>query len=415
MVFFLVVFPFLFGTLDMLGVPRMAWYLMDATWLGLALYMIRFSHLLNLKSVRNITGWCLLFLMYTALVYIAQYQSPMYYLWGLRNNFRFYVAFLAFIFFMDGEVLEKSIRWLDKLFWLNVLISMIQYLFLGVQGDQLGGVFGTGTGANSYTNIFFSITIAKSLLMYMEGDEGTLTCMFKCGSSLLIAALAELKFFFLEFVLIIVLASLFTKFSWRKLLIIFGGAIGITICAEILMNLFPMYQGWFTLDRILKTAIRPEGYTQTGDLSRLGAIGQINNMWLTRLPEQLFGLGLGNCDTANFDIVNTPFYESYGAYHYTWISYAFMYLECGWVGLILYFGFFVLVYLGARRAERRCTGEAKTYCRLGKIMAICCALISIYNSSLRTEAGYMAYFVLAIPFINQRKEKKDAARNEVVQ
>ena len=49
---------------------------------------------------------------------------------------------------------------------------------------------------------------------------------------------------------------------------------------------------------------------------------------------------------------------------------------------------------------------------IAKIMAILCVLISVYNSSLRTEAGYMAYFILAIPMVIQ-KEQKNAQRWEL--
>ena len=113
-----------------------------------------------------------------------------------------------------------------------------------------------------------------------------------------------------------------------------------------------------------------------------------------------------------FDFLNTPFYEAYGTMHYTWISYAMMYLECGWIGLIFYFGFFVLVYLSIRRIEKRCSGVATTYCRMGRILALMCMIIAIYNSSLRTEAGYMMYFALSVPFVMRRDQIGAARRGE---
>jgi hypothetical protein len=82
-----------------------------------------------------------------------------------------------------------------------------------------------------------------------------------------------------------------------------------------------------------------------------------------------------------------------------------MYLETGWIGLAFYWSFFVLVYFGILRIERRCEGTAKSYCRIGRIMAAMCIPISIYNGSLRMEAGYMAYFVLAVPFVLRKNGK----------
>ena len=49
------------------------------------------------------------------------------------------------------------------------------------------------------------------------------------------------------------------------------------------------------------------------------------------------------------------------------------------------------------------------------IFAICCILIAIYNSSLRMEAGYMAYFVLALPFVESAKPQGDVVENNLKQ
>ena len=166
----------------------------------------------------------------------------------------------------------------------------------------------------------------------------------KCAAVLVVAALAELKFFFVEFAIILALASLFTGFTWRKFAIILGGILGLAVCATLLMEIFPIFEGWFSFDRMLETATSDKGYTSSGDLNRLTAIPRINELWLTHWSQRVFGMGLGNCDTSSFAIVNTPFFEQYGHMHYTWMSYAIMYLECGWVGLIFYFGFFALVY-----------------------------------------------------------------------
>lgn len=66
---------------------------------------------------------------------------------------------------------------------------------------------------------------------------------------------------------------------------------------------------------------------------------------------------------------------------------------------------FMLVYLSIRRIEKRCSGVATTYCRMGRILALMCMIIAIYNSSLRTEAGYMMYFALAVPFTMNKVQK----------
>ena len=78
-----------------------------------------------------------------------------------------------------------------------------------------------------------------------------------------------------------------------------------------------------------------------------------------------------------------------------------MILETGIIGLICYCSFFVRVALKSV-AVYRTNKHRELECRLAELMSIISLVLIIYNASLRTEAGYMVYFVLALPFINDR-------------
>ena len=294
----------------------------------------------------------------------------------------------------------------DKLFWLNAAVSVYQFFALSLDRDHLGGLFGTERGANGYTNLFFLIMVTKEILLYLD-KHGTIgRCVAVCGIALVISAMAELKFFFVEFLIVIVLAVMLTNFTWRKLWIILGGLVGVTVCVTLLTSLFPVFEGFLSLDRLWASATSDRGYTHSGDLNRLTAIPQINELWLKSGWQRIFGLGLGNCDTSTYAMLNTPFYESYGKMHYMWISYAMIYLETGWIGLLFFWGFFVLVYFRIRRIEKHTEGIARSYCRISRIMAVMCFVVSFYNGSLRTEGGYMAYLILAVPFVIDRNRTR---------
>lgn len=412
LIWLLVVMPFLFSILnELLGLPTAIRYILDIAWMVLLVILIRFNGLIH-KKRKMFTVWIMLFLFYTLFAYLPQYQSVLYYLWGVRNNFRMYVLFLAVAVFLSEEEGKAFFELFDRLFWINVVVSLIQYFGMGYSGDYLGGIFGTEKGANGYTNIYFSIVLIRSVVFYLEKKESTKTCVSKCIAALLICALAELKFFFVEFLLIIAMAVLLTDFTWRKFWVVVGGVLGVLAGVTLLSMLFPEFAGWFSVEWIISSALSNRGYTSSGDLNRLNAIPRINDMWLKSFPERLFGLGLGNCDTSSFAFLNTPFFRKHGRMHYSWLSHAHIYLECGWIGLIFYFGFFVLVYFAANRIRKNSTGIKNTYSRMAMILAVVCMATSIYNSSLRTEAAYMAYFVLALPFTKsignptpQRKER----------
>lgn len=404
LIWLLILMPFMLATMnEVLGLPYAVRYIMDAAWLVLTVLMLLMRSRQKKQQVGDLMIWVLLFFLCTLLVYIVQYQSIWYYLWGFRNNFRFYAAFFAFSLFLSAEDIEYYVGIFDKLFWIDVVVCVYQYFALNVHQDYMGGLFGS-QGGNSFTNIYFLIVLSMSMVRYLERKEKMGSCIAKSAAALAVAAMSELKFFYIEFVLLIILSSLFTHFTWRKLWTILGGIAAVIAGAGLLTIIFPAWGDWFSLNWFWETATSDVGYTGSGDLNRLTAIPKINELWLTHWSQRIFGMGLGNCDTASYAIVNTSFFEQYGHMHYTWLSYAVMYLECGWVGLIFSFGFFVLVFWEIQRISRRSDSDAKTYCRISSIMAILCAIIAIYNSSLRAEGAYMVYFVLAIPFVFAREE-----------
>lgn len=405
----LLLLPFCFGAAnDLLGLPYGIRYLLDVVWVLLLVYLLRFRASVNWRKVGMLAVWVTAFLACTAFVYPVQYQSVLYYLWGLRNNFRFYAAFFAFAAFLTREDAQSYEAFFDKLFWLNAGVTVVQYFVLGIQGDHLGGIFGTASGVNGYTNIFFLVVLSRCLVRYLEKREEAALCAAKCLTAVVIAALAELKFFYVELPVLLALAVLVTEFTWRKFWVILGGGGAVLAGAALLAVCFPQYDGWFSPEWMLEVASSDRGYTSSGDLNRLTAIAGINGLWLKHWSQRIFGMGLGNCETSAFALLNTPFYRSYGHMHYSWMSHAFLYLETGWVGLGFYFGFFLLVYRKAYRLEKTCSPGEKTGCRVARIMAVCCLLLSVYNSSLRAEPAYMVYFTLAVPFMDGTgKEEKD--------
>lgn len=410
LVYGLLFLPFMLGALEeLLGVPRAVGYLLDVAWGTLLVLMVWKGLKEDLRESRFLVLWVAAFFGYTLITYMFRYQSPLYYLWGFRNNFRFYVVFFAFVLFLTPNAVEKILEWFDILFWVNFAASLVQCFGFGIWQDWLGGIFGTQMGVNGWTTIFFVIVLAKSMLFYLNDRESAWLCAAKCAAALLVSALAELKFFNVAFLMMAGLAVLFSGIDWQNLFssqrnrkkylflaLCFAGSL---ISSVAVGRLYPSFQNWFMPDQMLEIVATEKGYTWSNDLNRLTAIPKINKLWLTEWNQRIFGLGLGNTDTASFAFLNTPFFEEYGDMHYNWFSYAIMYLECGLIGLLFYWGFFGWVFLAATKYEKQCKGNAAIYCCMARIAAPLCCLISVYNSSLRIESAYMMFFVLALPFI----------------
>ena len=343
---------------------------------------------------------------YLLVVYLFQYQSVFYFLWGFRNNFRFFIAFFAFIVFLDETDAKTWFRLLDILFWINAVLSVIQFLILDVRGDFLGGIFGIEGSSNAFTMVFSIIVVGRTVLAAFNGQVKMSKAVWFSVASLLVAVLAEIKVYFIIYILILGMAAAFTRFSFRKLIIIMVGAAAIIFSSRILVSLFE-YDASMTLDYFIDLATK-ETYSSGDDINRLSAISTLSQTVVTNPLDQFFGLGLGNCDTSAFAICNTPFYQRYGHLHYTWFTAPMIFLEMGYIGLGLYILFFVMCVLLIWRKLKAGVGN-KLNCQLALMMAVLCIILVFYNSSLRIESAYMIYFVLALPFVRSEEEISAAA------
>ena len=407
-VLFTLIMPFFFSLLmELLGLPSILKYTLDVAWICLLAFIL-FKRSLHLDApVRHLIYIIVLFFLMTIIGLVMNYQSILYYLWGLRNNLRFFVFFIACIVFMKSRTAGSVLKLFNLLLWINVPIVLFQYVFMGKNQDYLGGIFGVQTGCNGYMNIFLVIVTTWSILLYLNKKESMANCFLKCGVALLIAALSELKAFFIELIIVVFLATLITRFSWKKLWIIVGVSVGVVVGAELVGKIFPNFSDWFQWEKIWETISSEKGYTSRGDMNRMTAISIALERFLDTGGEKLFGLGLGNCDYATFDFLTTPFYRLYHRLNYVWFSSSFLILETGFVGLILYCFFFVRLFFAARKEAKKQKREKKIYAQAAQILSVVCVVLIIYNSSLRVESAYMMFFALALPFIGSADENDE--------
>lgn len=398
---FIVVYPFLIAFLiQFCGLPSTMKYVLDIAWCLVTVLSILQPRMYIRRKALPFFLIVGLFLLYTLIFYLINYQSAIFYLWGFRNNFRYYAAFFAFALYLTERDTGYLLRFVDILFWVNVPISFVQFFVLGYSQDYLGGIFGVERGCNGYSMIFFCIVIGKSLLSYMNGEESTIKCFTKCGLSLIISAMAELKMYFIVFVIILIMAAMLTKFSIRKFWIIFAASIMIMVGSSLLVIIFGS-SNQLSFSRIIEL-ITASNYSSAEDLGRFTAIPTIARRFLTSLPDRLFGMGLGNCETSSFSICNTPFFQTYSYLHYTWFSSACLFLETGITGLVFYLSFFVLSFCSSYNQMKQGQGNL-LYCQMAMIIAVLCIILTFYNASLRADVGYVAFFALALPHV--RKER----------
>lgn len=347
-----------------------------------------------------------LFFFITLVGYLFNYQSVFYYLWGLRNNIRMFVAFFAFAYLADWEDAKGWIKALDVLFVINFAVVILQY-FSGYGQDYIGGIFGTSKGCNGSLLIFLCIVFAKTILSFMRGEEKMSKCIFVSVASLLVSTLSELKMFFILFILILFMASFMTAHSIKKTLFFAFGAVLVVLFGTLLTVLYKDFTDFLSFDSLIK-ALTDTGYATDEDIGRFTALPVISQRFLPGFFRKLFGLGLGNCDSSSLSMFNTPFFKSHQTVHYSYFSYAFLFLETGFVGLALYASFFVASFFVSRKLKKLEMAD-EFACQMSIILSVISLILLVYNSSLRMEIGFMLFFVLALPIIsaNEQRESDD--------
>lgn len=396
--------------IEIFKIPSVITYFIDAALIVFVIILILRKSFIFSKELTPFSCVILLFLTYTLVVYIFKFQSPFYYFWGVRNYFRFYVAFFAFVLMMNKNKADSYLKILDMLYWVNAVVIAVQIL-MGYRQDYLGGLFGVSKGCNASTLVFITIVVAKSVLEFMNGKEKITLCLLKSSIALVVSIFSELKMFFFLFVGVVILATLLTSFSWKKISFLLVSAFFVFVASTILTLIFDVFKGFFSIEALI-AQLTLENYASENDIGRFTAFKSLSERFLPTISDQLFGMGLGNCDTSAIPIFNTEFYDSYVSTHYSIFSHSFLFIETGIIGVLIYCSFFV-VSLTSSIKRLKINESNKLFCQLALIMSVMCFILMVYNSSLRTDIGYLVYFILALPFINTNNNGQESIKRSI--
>ena len=392
-IFLVLIFHFLWSVLH---VPWELIYIADLlaclefAWAARMIYPV-----FKRTKLQQIIPYFLIFTLYLLLTQLCNGVSPIVSAVAYRKIFRFYLFYFACAVLMTPNGINRIMNLLLKLQIVNFPLTLYQYFVMHIDQDYLGGIFGTKTGANVYTNVFLCIICTYMVVNYLAKREKLLPMLLTLGSSLLIAVLAELKVFFIEIVVIVLLAILFSKPSKRTVKVLAFSAAGSVAALALFSRLFPEHMA-ILMDKALFTQYTTSVVTGY-NIGRLNAFSQINEIFFKdSLIRNLFGFGFGNCE------VNSAFYALYGEYNYIWFAHQVTFMETGYVGVALYALFFILVFWHAM-GSKKVDPENATYYTLTQITCVMCGIWFVYNQSLRIEVAYLIFFTLAIP-VALRKE-----------
>lgn len=383
---------------DVIGLPSFILYLTDIINILSIVYSFGRIQKAVIKSKAKFQFYIIIaILAFMCFGALMNSVSPLLFLWGIRNNVRFFAFWLACVVLLKEGELSSIIKVLKGFFWVNVALVTFQYFISGYSGDYLGGIFGTSKGCNGYSNVFLCAIVSLVLCEFCDSKINILRlCLYLVGS-LLIATLAELKIFYVEFILAVILVILFKRFSIKSLILIICGIFGVFIGLQLLARYQPDSLKFFFDSDAIEFYLAGNGYTNSGDLNRFTAIWQINEMFFNNnFFNKLFGFGLGSCDMSSY--FTSDFYLKYQHLNYRWFTHAWVYLEQGIVGLSLLIIFFISIVFYSNKYRKRVKGD--NYILATEIFAILTIIGIIYNSALEIEVCYLIAFMCSIPFVS---------------
>ena len=328
---------------------------------------------------------------------IINWVEPLLFIWGLRNNLRFFIFFFICVNLLDLSDVDNFLEIFKKFYWANLGMCMIQHYVFGLKGDLLGGFFGIAGGCNAYLNVFICIVCAVTTADFLSGKMKAWKLGLYFAVALYLSILAELKVFWFEMLLMIISAVILTKPSAKTVSITLVCAIGLVVGIGALAVYDPKTFGLLFDVDALEVYLGGGGYTNSGDLNRFTAIGQISKQFFGgSIFLTLFGFGLGGCEYSQFSFLQSDFAMQYGELNYRWFTHAWVYLEQGAVGLILLVVFFVslLIY-----ACKKAGSVNKYYMVIAITFLPTCILGLLYNTAVQIECCYIMALVCAIPYI----------------
>ena len=341
-----------------------------------------------------------LFLIFGTISFLMNYSTLFLYIWALRNTFRFYMFFWSCIVILEKKDLNTIFNALEKVYVVNVIVCMYEFFVKGIKYDSLGGIFGNNVvGGNGPLNVFLILMMAYAIIQYFYKQKKISYVIFVLISSLAIASIAELKIVFIEFILLFILLMLILKKN-RKMIfitifILVIGYFGVKLYA----SFYPERANFLSLEYFMDYG-KNTTYGDKSVINRFSAFEYIDSHYFYEDTEKkLFGLGLGNAETSQFEDLTSSFYKENGELlKYHWFSHVFMYIETGIIGLITYLLFFVKNIFNNSKIEKN--AEFKNYIKLATVLNIFCFIFFFYNQTLRLETTtYLIFFVLSIPYI----------------
>ena len=330
------------------------------------------------------------------------YATVGMYVKGILNFYRYFIFFFAVIKYLDFNDVKHIFNSLEKIFVLNILLCFVEFFVMGCEQDFLGGIFGITYGGNVGLNILLCFFSALYALRYLNKKISVMSFGIMEVLCVLMATMAELKVYYIELIVIMLIASVLVKPNRNTAKMIIASVVILGVGMVALSIIFPkQLEILINGDKLAKYA---GGSYVTGSLGRMTMFQQLEEIFFKDYPfVRLFGFGIGT-----FDATSTSYWaKEYSYLRVGWFGNSSILLNLGYVGLVMMYLFYMNLARKAFVWRSRFIG-GKIYLDFVIIMIVIILASMFYNNTvLSGTIAYLLNFVIAIPIIlyKQNTEK----------
>lgn len=403
--------------IDLFHFPAIIRYILDINVIVLILMAIpKVKDILNDKIFKRFNTY-LIFYMAALAAFSLIRQTPFgQILWAIRNNYFYLLFFLISAYTLRPNDLKRIIKNVVNLQAFNVFCALYEYLILNKFGDFVGGMFGVSQGCNGSLNVYLAVITAYAYSEFASKKGSLLNVLLITSSSIVIAALSELKFYFFELIVIVILSITLSKPSAKNGMLVIATVLALFVGVQILAEVSP----WSA--ELLRDFDGISEYSKSslGDqiIARGTPFSQINEYFFRNdIFNNLFGYGFGACeDSETFSWANSSFATKYRDFQYRNISTAMNFIETGYVGLVAFIAIFVAIFIFAQIQKQKY--EDILYIFVFTQIASVVAIMNIwYNSTIRRPIAYLTFFCLSAFIVyardKMRREAREKAKKEI--
>lgn len=390
--------------ISILGLPSMIRYVLD---INLILIMVlsisRLPTFFKNKNYNKFFLYIVFYVAFTIIVAMAKEVPGGQIFWAVRNNFFFLFFFMICIDVLHKEDCDRMMKNILLLHYYNLFCAIIEFFFMGKKNDFLGGMFGTAQGCNVHLNVYLVVISTYVIVRYLAKLEKVQTLLFVIFSNVALAAASELKFYYIELVMIFLFAYLLNrnKSSFKNVYIIVFATIGLIVGFNVLSAVNKESLSFFTsLDEFIGYNTQTE-FRGVMRINRFTAISQVGTVFLKDKPLlKLLGMGLGyGEDSKTFAMFNSTFADHYRMTSYRNLSTSVIMLETGYVGLIMFAAIFVAIIFIGNRFKKEHNDFSVNF---GQILSLMVIINCAYNAGIRIEIAYLTFFALSLMFVHKK-------------